>query len=443
MKDSGIEWIGMIPDGWSLIKIKQIADPSVENSFMDGDWIESPYIDNQGIRYYTTGNVGDGEFKAQGSGFITEDTFDKLNCKLAYPGDLVFSRLNAPYGRSCILPSESERYVVAVDIVILRPRRHFDKRYICYVTQCSGYQDRAFDMARGTAMKRISRSNLGMIQVPVPNDREQCRIADFLDAKCASIDDVIAKTNESIEEYKKLKQAVITEAVTKGVRGKRPMKASDIDWIDEIPKDWNTDKLKRILTERMENNDPVQTSERLSLSIDTGVTLYAEKTTNLDRFKEDVSQYKLAHEGDLVMNSMNVIVGAVGVSNYFGCVSPAYYTYYDHEPDHVTARYMDYVFRTKSLRALLYRLGKGIYAIDRGDGKVNTCRLKVSREDMRSLKLPLPSVKEQREIVQYLDKKCAAIDTLISKKQQFIDELTAYKKSLIYEYVTGKKEVPA
>ena len=100
MKDSGIAWIGEIPEEWKISKIKQLADQNEENSFVDGDWIESPYIMDSGIRYLTTGNIGDGVFKEQGNGFISLRTFEKLSCKYAFPGDLIFSRLNAPYGRS-------------------------------------------------------------------------------------------------------------------------------------------------------------------------------------------------------------------------------------------------------------------------------------------------------------------------------------------------------
>ena len=220
------------------------------------------------------------------------------------------------------------------------------------------------------------------------------------------------------------------------------MKDSGIEWIGEIPEEWNLIPFRHILKERQEKNSPVKTEERLSLSIDLGVTLYAEKTTNLDRFKEDFEQYKLAHKGDLVMNSMNMIVGATGVSNYYGCVSPVYYTFYDELPDHATAKYCEYIFRSKTMLRVLYSLGKGIYAIVRGDDRVNTCRLKVAKEDLKSLSIPQPPVEEQREIIAYLTRKAAEIDVLIAKKEQFLTELDSYKKSLIYEYVTGKKEVP-
>lgn len=190
MKDSGVEWIGKIPESWSISKIKMLADETQENAFIDGDWIESPYIEDTGIRYLTTGNIGDGVFKRQGNGFISNETFTKLQCKYAYPQDLIFSRLNEEYGRSCILPNDYDKYVIAVDNVILRTNE--DKKYICYVTQCSNYHKAVFFYARGTAMKRISRTNLGNVAIPLPSIAEQQQIADYLDKKCADIDSLIS-----------------------------------------------------------------------------------------------------------------------------------------------------------------------------------------------------------------------------------------------------------
>ena len=134
MKESNIPWVGNIPYAWHTKKIKYLADSTQENSFMDGDWIESPYITDVGIRYYTTGNIGDGVFKEQGNGYISQDTFEKLNCKYAYPDDFVIARLNTPFGRACILPNESDKYVLAVDIVNLRTKEN--KKYLNYLLQC-------------------------------------------------------------------------------------------------------------------------------------------------------------------------------------------------------------------------------------------------------------------------------------------------------------------
>lgn len=212
MKDSGIEWIGKIPEGWTVVRIKNLPDYSCPNAFIDGDWIEGTDISDEGIRYITTGNIGDGIFKRQGDGYISDETFQRLNCKYAYPGDIVFSRLNAPYGRSCILPNDEDKYVVAVDIVILRTS--YNKKYICYYTQCQHYQHDVEDFSRGTAMKRISRNNLGLVKILLPPLEEQHQIADYLDKKCVEIDDLIKLKEQKIEKLKEYKKSLIYEYVT-------------------------------------------------------------------------------------------------------------------------------------------------------------------------------------------------------------------------------------
>lgn len=211
MKDSGIQWIGEIPEGWCITKIKYLANTQ-ENSFIDGDWIESPYVTDMGIRYLTSGNIGNGVFKRQGNGYITEDTFQKLNCKYAYPGDLVFCRLNQPFGRSCILPDEQDRYVLAVDNVILRTNE--DKRYICYLTQLERYQNYIGMLANGTAMQRISRTKLGNVNVPLPPLFEQKAIADYLDKKTSDIDAALKQIDTQIADLQAYRTALISEAVT-------------------------------------------------------------------------------------------------------------------------------------------------------------------------------------------------------------------------------------
>ncbi len=212
-------------------------------------------------------------------------------------------------------------------------------------------------------------------------------------------------------------------------------KESGIEWLGEIPDSWVIRSFKNILSERNEKNNPIKSKERLSLSIDKGVTLYSEKTTNLDRFKDDFTKYKLAYEGDIVFNSMNMIVGAVGVSSYFGCVSPVYYTYYV-GLNKSNVKFYEYLFRSKIVQGVLFSLGRGLIAIDRGEGKYNTLRLKVSRDDLRSIKLPFPPLSEQTQIANFLDFKLEKINRFISKKKQLIELLNEKKQALINKAVT-------
>lgn len=216
------------------------------------------------------------------------------------------------------------------------------------------------------------------------------------------------------------------------------------NYIGSVPSEWKIDKLKVILQERNKKNKPIISKERLSLSIDKGVTLYAEKTTNLDRFKDDFSQYKIAYPKDLVLNSMNVIVGAAGVSKYFGCVSPAYYVLYSSDETKYLADYFYYFFKTSKMQKKLYSIGRGIMAIDRGNDRVNTCRLKVAKNDLKSLIFPIPSIKEQHKIVDFIKFKEKQINKLINKQKKLIELLEEKKKIIITEAVTKglDKSVP-
>lgn len=213
------------------------------------------------------------------------------------------------------------------------------------------------------------------------------------------------------------------------------MKESGIEWLGQIPNNWGIRPLKFILQVRNQKNNPVISEEILSLSIDKGVTLYAEKTTNKDRFKEDLTQYKLAYPNDIVMNSMNVIVGAVGISKYFGCVSPVYYVLFSSDQKKYLVSYYDFLFKTSTIKKVFFSLGRGIMSIEKGNDRVNTCRLKVSMSDLGRMDFPVPPYIKQKQIVDFLEEKCADIDNLVSLQQKMIEELKTYKQSITSECV--------
>lgn len=434
MKDSGYYWIGEIPIIWQIRKVKDLYQ--IQTGFTPDTKREEYYADEiEGYDWLTIGDLDGKRYIPQATkSHISKLYVQKFNPSVIPKGSLLYS-FKLSVGQVAI----TDRDIYSNEaIASFMPNDGVCLEFLYY---SSGMiVENANENIYGA--KILNQELINNARVVCPPIDEQKKIALFLDRKCKKLDAVLEKNRASIEEYKKLKQAIITQAVTKGVRGNRRMKDSGIAWIGEIPIEWRLIPFRHVLKERQEKNSPIKSEERLSLSIDLGVTLYADKTTNLDRFKDDFEQYKLAHEGDLVMNSMNMIVGATGVSDYFGCISPVYYTFYDELEDHVTAKYCEYIFRSKTMLRVLYSLGKGIYAIVRGDDRVNTCRLKVSKEDLKSIIIPVPPIEEQREIVSYLKKKCSAIDELIAKKEQYLSEIENYKKSLIYEYVTGKKEVP-
>lgn len=431
MKDSGVEWIGEIPKEWHIVKIKYLPDKTINNSYTDGDWIESPDVADEGIRYLTTGNIGDGKYKDQGKGFITLETFNRLNCKYAYPGDLIISRLNAPYGRSCILPNDYSEYVLAVDNVILRPTEN--KKYICYISQCDGYQHSVEDVAKGTTMKRISRTNLGNIFLPIPAKEEQECIVEYLDAKCSKIDEIIEKQQAIIEKLKEYKLSVIIEAVTKGLNPNVEMKDSGVEWIGQMPTSWDCTTVGMIATvvrgaSPRPAGDPLYFNGKdvpwiTVAEVTKGEGKYIDGTETFLTF-EGAKQSRIVEEGTLLLSNSGATLGVPKITRIRGCINDGSVAFYNLC---INQEFLLYLFKGRT-----FELRKQMQGY--GQPNLNTTIVK-------KIEVPLPTEPEQKAIVDFLDQKCITVEKTIKDREKMIEKLQEYKKSLIYEVVTGKKEV--
>lgn len=213
------------------------------------------------------------------------------------------------------------------------------------------------------------------------------------------------------------------------------MKDTKIKWLGEIPDSWQLKKIKYVLQERIEKNNPVRTTYILSLTAKQGVIPYDEKEGGGNKPKEDVSAYRLAYPGDIVMNSMNILSGSVGLSQYFGCVSPVYYMLRPKEKDD-DVRYYNYIFQTTLFQRSLFGLGNGILIKESGNGKLNTIRMRIPMDKFGGLYIQIAPKDKQRKISDFLDAKCGEIDILIKNIQEEIDVLEDYKKSIISDGVT-------
>lgn len=224
-------------------------------------------------------------------------------------------------------------------------------------------------------------------------------------------------------------------------RNDEEMKDSEIEWLGVIPKNWDIRQLKRVLIDRKENNSPIKTNNILSLTMEKGVIPYSAKGTGGNKAKEDLSLYKLVYPNDIVLNSMNVVVGSVGLSKYFGCASPAYYMLYKrNEEDSI--EYFNNIFQSKLFQDSLIGLGNGILVKkSETSGKLNTIRMRIPMDKLNIVKIPVPNNIEQNKIAKFLDEKTAQFDSIISKKEALIEKLEEAKKSLISEVVTGKVKV--
>lgn len=214
------------------------------------------------------------------------------------------------------------------------------------------------------------------------------------------------------------------------------MKYSGVEWIGDIPERWTCDRIGYLLVDRKENNNPIKTSNILSLTAKQGVVPIAEKEgAGGNKPKEDLSQYRLAYPGDIVMNNMNVVSGSVGLSRYFGCVSPVYYMLRprQHNED---VRYYNYLFQVDIFQRGLICYGNGIMVKESDNGKLNTVRMRISMSSLNHLKFPHPMPIEQKAIADYLDDKCSDIDAVIEIAKKEIETYEEYKRAIIAKAVT-------
>ena len=414
MKDSGIDWIGTIPQDWQLSKIGSLYTQRNEK-VSDKDY-QPLSVTMQGIlpQLATAAKTNDGG-----------------NRKLVRVGDFAINSRSDRRGSCGISPLDGS---VSLINIILTPRTAMHPGYYNWLFHTTLFADEFYKWGHGIVADLWTTrwQEMKSITVPVPEYAEQERIAAFLDAECAEIDAVLEKTRASIEEYKKLKQAVITQAVTKGIRGDRPMKDSGIEWIGDIPAEWNKDKVIRVFSVIGSGTTPKSSDENLfdgntpwiqSGDIN-GENLFVTKNCVSNSAIESYSALRVYQAPYLVVAMYGASVGNLSLSMIDACVNQACCVL---KKPTINLKFAFYIF--KAVKDYLAR--KAV-----GGGQPN-----ISQETIKQLWLTIPSADEQIEISNYLDEKCRSVDALIAKKQQYLTEIENYKKSLIYEYVTGKKEV--
>ena len=213
-------------------------------------------------------------------------------------------------------------------------------------------------------------------------------------------------------------------------------KNSGVEWLGDVPEHWESNRLKKYLIERNEKNSPIKTDNLLSVTMYQGVIPVSEKQGNGgNKPKENLENYKISYPNDIVLNSMNVIVGSVGLNKYTGLISPAYYALYNRNKNN-NIKFFSYIFHNPFFQKGLFGLGNGIMYKESEDGKLNTIRLKIPMEKLNQVVLPCPSISEQNQIVAFLDTETARIDNLVAKQEKLIELLEEQRKSIISHAVT-------
>lgn len=404
MKDSGIEWIGEIPEGWETQKLKYYATVtsgeilSRDEYDFSGDIpvigsngkIGTTYKSNNHSEVITTGRVG-----TIGTAQIVQDAWITDNALI-----IKSHSINRPF-LTYVIPN-------------------FDFKF----------------MLSGTAQPLITATKLKNQYIPVPSSEVQDKLVQYLNTQIFNLSHLISQACSSIELYKKLKQAVITQAVTKGVRGEREMKDSGVEWIGEIPKEFDSVQLKffcKLITDGTHfSPNTVETGLPYITAGDVhgiGLDYNSAKRISEDDFQLLVAQGCQPLKGDVLLVKDGATTGRVGfVDSDTPCVILSSVAML-RPADKTDGHYLMYLLASDFLQ-------KQILVSMAGSAMPRTTLTKLTKY----IGL-LPPLYEQKEIANYLDAKCAEIDRLIAKKEQLVKELESYKKSLIYDVVTGKREV--
>ena len=419
MKDSGIEWIGDIPEEWEISRNK--------NCFLCGkEIVGQASASTQLLSLTTKGVKKKSETDVAGKVPESYDTYqvveinDLIMCLFDLDCSAVFSGLS-PYN-GMVSPAYK---ILKCNSSILPEYAQFWFSFI--------FDGRKFKSYAKNLRYTLNYDEFAVLPILLPDITAQRKIVDYLIRECAEIDAVIEQTRASIEEYKKLKQSVITQAVTKGIRPGRKMKDSGVEWIGGIPEEWDLTTVGRIATVVRGASPRPAGDPRYFNGNDTPWITVAEVTNGNGKYiyrtetyltEEGAKQSRRVEVGTLLLSNSGATLGVPKITKISGCINDGSLAFYNLQ---VNQDYLLYVFagQTNELRKQMQGYGQP---------NLNTTIVK-------GIKLPLPPREEQKEISVFLDEIMISIDALILKKESLVCSLESYKKSLIFEYVTGKKEV--
>lgn len=422
MKDSGIEWIGEIPKDWKFIKLKNIM------TFLNGYAFEGDNFSSEGsFSVIKIGDIFNNKIDLKNSNKISLTDSEEKNLEkfIIKKNDILIAMSGATVGKLAFINDIKEKAYINQRVGILRNNKNIASKYLFYSLLNDMFLKYIYLLSIGSAQPNISSVGIENYTIVIPPLKEQEKIVNYLDKKVIDIDLIIEKTKTTIEDYKKYKQSIITEAVTKGLNSNAEMKDSEIEWIEKIPKHWEIQKGKNCLKyieKPIKSDDKVITCFR-----DGEVTLRCNRREDGFTISTKEIGYQGIDIGDLVVHGMDGFAGAIGISDSRGKASPVLNVLETSN----NKKYIMYYLRNMAYNGVFLALSTGI--------RIRTCD--TNWKKLKELPYILPPLEEQQQIAEYLDKKIANIDNLIAKKESLISEMEEYKKSLIYECVTGKKEI--
>lgn len=414
MKDSGVEWIGEIPEDWDVVPTKRFYKNEKE---IVGE------RESQFERLALTLNGVVKRSKDDGKG-LQPAKFETY--QILYKGELVFKLIDLENVKTSRVGYSN--YTGLVSPVYIRLINSDESKFGYYYFTNMWHQE-IFNYLGSGVRSNLTAKDLLKVPYLEFTELEKKKIVQKLNTKTKYTKFLIEQTQQSIIELKKYKQSLITEAVTKGLDPNVEMKDSGIEWIGKTPVNWMVIKLNQLFS--IKKNIANKTGYDV-LSVTQRGLRVRDITKNEGQMSADYSKYQIVEKDDFVMNHMDLLTGWVDIAKQQGVTSPDYRVFFNKQKERVVNEFFLYIFQTAYTNKIFYGLGQGVS---------NVGRWRLQTDKFLNFYVPLPSIEEQRQIVSYLDEQTFRINKLIEDKTKVIEELENYKKSLIYEYVTGKKEV--
>lgn len=432
MKDSGIKWVNKIPVGWKVARLKDViqmlTDYTANGSF--GDLAKNvQYLDYED--YARLIRLTDLRENLENSGvYVSEYSYDYLAKSSLYGGEILVANVGAYAGLFCEMPPINMPSTLGPNMFLIRTNPKMLQHYLYYLGNADFVWKQLVQKAMSSAQPKLNKTDVKTTYIIIPPVQEQKRIANFLDAKCAEIDSLTADIQTQIDTLEQYKRSVITEAVTKGLNPDVEMKDSENQYWGNIPTNWHLSDIKYLfeIVKRIAGKEGYDI-----LSVTQKGIKIKDISNNEGQVAESYANYQFVYPGDFVMNHMDLLTGWVDCSKLFGVTSPDYRVFRLRDKNN-SLNYYKYIMQTCYMNRIFYSLGQGVS---------NLGRWRLQTSSFNNFMVPVPPVEVQESIATYLDKKCTEINACIDDKQRQLEVLEEYKKSLIYEYVTGKKEVPA
>ena len=430
MRDSGIPWIGEVPDGWKVGRIKDIIDVltdfTANGSFADLAK-NVKYIDDED--YARLIRLTDLRDNLNNAGvFVNENSYSYLSKSKLFGGEILVANVGAYAGLFCEMPMINKPATLGPNMFLLKPNKKMLSRYLYYIGISPLVCGQLTVKATSSAQPKLNKTDIKTTYILIPPLDMQQKLVYFLDSKCSEIDTLIENLRVRIESVKEYKKAVITEAVTKGLDKDAKMKDSGVEWIGEIPEGWKVVRFKHIASIK---SNLVQPDKYMkypqvapdNIEKDTG-RLLSHQTVEESGI---ISGNHLFYRGQILYSKIRPNLNKLTVAPFDGLCSADMYPI---ESKHPTL-FMVYLMLSTYFVSQVSLIIQDRVKIP-----------KINQEELGEIKVVVPSQQDMLTIADYLDSKCSEIDALLQNYEAQITTLEKYKKSLIYEYVTGKKEVP-